>query len=164
MDEIKVAENSIALLSIVMNAVFPLLGVVVGAGLHYFSSRSAEAKRHERMLRVEAYSDYLRSVGEMEGVKKTLDPALQYNAFARAIAAKARVCVHGSAFVVDALSKFEGSPGQGLTDERKKLFLEFMAAVRKDTGAKGAQLKQVVIEKVLFGKKETPKNANIDSK
>jgi hypothetical protein len=155
MDETKIAENSLTLLSVVKD-MLPLLGVVIGAGLHYVFSRSAEFRRHERMLRVEAYSDYLRSVGEMESIKVSPDPARQSDAFARAIAAKARVCVHGSASVVNALSKFEGAPGQGLTEEKKKYFLEFMAAVRKDSGAQGALLPQIDIEKILFGVKEAP--------
>jgi hypothetical protein len=155
MDESKLAETSISLLSLIKDAL-PLLGVIVGAGLQYLFSRSAEVKRHERSLRIEAYSDYLLSVGEAETLRAILDPAHRSEILGRAIAAKARVCVHGSASVVDALSKFEGTPGQGLTPEKKKYFLEFVEAVRADTGAKGAQLPQAAIEKILFDAKEPP--------
>lgn len=95
-------------------------------------------------------SDYLQSVCEMETMKASPDPARQSVASARAIAAKARVCVHGSASVANALSKFEGAPGQSLTEKKKKCFLEFMVTVRTDTGAKGAQLPQAAIEKIFL--------------
>ncbi len=146
-------EEPVSIIDLFKDAL-PLLGVIVGAALQYFFGRSAESERHERTLRVEAYSDYLRSVGEMESMKTSPDPAYKSAVIAQAIAAKARVCVHGSSSVVKALSKFEGSPGQGLTGEKKRLFLEFVEAVRTDTGTKGAELPQANIEKILFESKE----------
>src|SRR5438477_3388886 len=92
----------------VLKDLLPLLGVLVGAGLQYFFSRSAEVKRHERTLRIDAYSDYLRSVGEAETLKMDPQATRRSDVMARAIAAKARVCVHGSAAVVVALARFEG--------------------------------------------------------
>ena len=130
----------------------PLLGVLVGAGLQYFFSRSTELKRHERSLRVDAYSNYLRSVGEAETLQVDPQPARRSEVLARAIAAKARVCVHGSVRVVEALSKFEGAPGQGLTPERKRYFLEFVEAVRIDVGAQGGRLSGESVDQILFGK------------
>jgi hypothetical protein len=159
MDKAKLAQESLSLLSLIKDAL-PLLGVIVGAGLQYFFSRSAETKRHERSLRIDAYSDYLRSVGEAETLYATPEPARRSEIIGRAIAAKVGVCVHGSASVVDALSKFEGAPGQGLTPEKKTYFLEFVDAVRADTGAKGVQLSQAAIEKILFGVKEPSNKAN----
>ena len=125
MDETKLAQESLSLLALVKDAL-PLLGVIVGAGLQYFFSLSAEAKRHERSLRMDAYSDYMQSVGEAETLQASPDPVRHSAILARAIAAKVRVCMHGSASVVDALSRFEDAPGQGLTPEKKKHFLEFV--------------------------------------
>jgi hypothetical protein len=159
MNETKVAEDSLTMLSLFKDAL-PLLGVMVGAGLHYIFSRSSELKRHERTLRVEAYSNYLQSVGEMESIEVSPDTVRQSDVFARAIAAKVRVCVHGSESVVNALSKFEGAQGQGLTEEKKNYLIEFMVAVRVDCGAQGARLPKEAIEKILFGKKESPNAAN----
>lgn len=142
----------VLLLTFVQNAL-PLIGVILGAGLQHFFSRSAELKRHKRTLRMDAYSDYLRSVGEAETLKVNPDPTHHSEVFARAISAKARICVHGSASAIEALSRFEGTHGQGLTLEKKKYFLEFVAAVRTDTAAKGTQLSQLAVEKILFGVK-----------
>ena len=126
-----------------------ILGAIVGASLQYFYSRSAEAKRHERGLRLNAYSDYLRSVGEAETLQSMTDSARRSEIMARAIAAKARVCVNGSAAAVQALSRLEREPGRGLTAEKRSALLEFIAAVRKDMGAPG-KVSQAEIEAILF--------------
>ena len=143
------SEPSVAWLELA-TAVLPLVGVALGAGLQFIFSRSAEIRRHERVLRVQAYSDYLRSVGEMEGAKAIGDPAKKTDALSRAIEAKARVCVHGSSDVVTALAQFEGDGEKGLTECKKKYFLRFLEAVRADTGAKGAKLSTDSIDKILF--------------
>lgn len=135
----------------VLKDFLPLVGVLVGAGLQYFFSRSTELKRHERTLRVEAYSDYLRSVGEAETGKGYSDAAKRSEIMGRAISAKARVCVHGSATVVAALAKFEDDPTPGLTPQKKKYFLDFVEAIRNDIGADG-NLSSDAVEHILFGK------------
>jgi hypothetical protein len=127
----------------IVTAFLPLLGVLLGAALQHFFSRSAELSRHERLLRVEAYSDYLKSVGEAEALRS--DPTV----LARAIAAKARVCVHGSAEVIEALAHFEAHTSPTLTPEKRQHFLNFVEAVRRDVSAKGKLSKQTV-EQILF--------------
>ena len=126
----------------------PIITLILGALLSSRLSRSAEDRRNERSMRVQAYSDYLQSIGETEAASN--DPAQQPAAAGRAIAAKARVCAYGSAQVVQALSLFEGAPGTALTDEKKKHLLDFIAAVRTDTGAQGTELPELAIEKILF--------------
>ena len=142
--------DNVTPIAAVIKDFLPLLGVVVGAGLQYFFSRSTELKRHKRTLRIDAYSDYLRSVGEAETVKMDPQATRCSDVLARAIAAKARVCVHGSAAVVKALSKFEADPEPRLTPQKKKYFLEFVEAIRKDVGAQGA-LSSEAVEHILFG-------------
>jgi hypothetical protein len=44
------------------SAVLPLLGVVIGATLQYWTSRSAEARKQLQLLRSQSYVDYLRAV------------------------------------------------------------------------------------------------------
>lgn len=153
------ADESITLLGVLRDAL-PLIGVIVGAGLHFVFSRSSELKRHERELRIQAYSDYLQSVGEAETASASLDPGRKAEVFGRAIAAKARVCAHGHRSVIVALSKFEGDPSPGLTEQKKQYFLAFIEEVRKDIGALGPGLTQDSVEKILFGKKQSPNNAN----
>jgi hypothetical protein len=126
-----------------------ILGTTVGATLQYFYSRSAEARRHERELRSAAYAEYLKSVGEMETASKIADLAQRAEIVGRAIAAKARVCVHGSAATVAALASFEGAAGPGLTPEKRVGLLEFIAAVRRDVGAHG-KIGEAEINAIVF--------------
>jgi len=142
--------NAVVSAATIVRDLLPLLGVLLGAGLQYIFSRSAEIKRHERTLRIDAYSDYLRSVGEAETMKMDPQVARRSDVLARAIAAKARVCVHGSAAVVSALAKFEGDSEPGLTPQKRKYFLEFVDAIRKDVGAHG-DLNTEGVAYILFG-------------
>jgi hypothetical protein len=138
------------LVSTGITAAASLLGVAVGASLQYLYGRSGEAKRHERELRLNAYSDYLRSVGEMETLSTGGDAAQRSDIIGRAIAAKARVCVNGSAAVVKALSRFEGESGQGLTPEKRRSLLAFIVTVRTEMGATG-EVTEADIDAILFG-------------
>lgn len=143
------AAQTTALIDKILLAVLPLVGVLVGAYLQYRFSRRAESERHERSLRSDAYAAYLRAAGEAETMKSTPDPDRRADILARAISAKALVCVHGSTQVVTALARFEGVGGIGLTPEKRRLFLEFVDAVRRDTGAQG-KIDKDTIELILF--------------
>jgi hypothetical protein len=50
---------------VVITAVLPMLGVVVGALLQYRLSRASERRKQSESLRDQAYADYLRAVAEL---------------------------------------------------------------------------------------------------
>lgn len=133
----------------ILKDLLPLLGVIVGAGLHYLSSFSMEARRHRRQLKLEAYTDYLRSIGEME-TARALDENKQAAAVARAISAKARVCVTGSEEVVKVLSSFEAETESGLTPKKKNHLVALVLAIRRDIGESGTPCTIDDVERILF--------------
>jgi hypothetical protein len=49
-------------LKLIFTAILPLAGVIVGAGLQYYFSRSAESRKQQIALRIQAYIDYVRCV------------------------------------------------------------------------------------------------------
>jgi hypothetical protein len=138
-----------AVLTGLISSVAGLVGVALGAGLNLFFSRSNERTRHERELRATAYLAYLSSVGEMETAVGSRDAAKLAEAQARAIAAKVRICAHGSKEVVTALAIFEGDPVPGLTAAKKTALLTFLSALRKDLNSPG-EVGDADIEKILF--------------
>ena len=85
-------------------ALLPLLGVVVGAALHYWFSRTAESKKQVEILRRQSYADYLRAVANAAHAQSA---DARRAAAADAADAKARIAVYGSSSVVDALARFE---------------------------------------------------------
>lgn len=134
----------------ILKGLLPLLGVIVGAGLHYLSSFSMEVRRHRRQLKLEAYTEYLRSIGEMETAHALPGANDRAAAVARAISAKARVCVTGSEEVVKVLSSFEAETESGLTPKKKNHLVALVLAIRKDLGESGTPLTIGDVERILF--------------
>jgi len=73
----------------------PLVGVVVGATLQYWLSRSAESRK--------SYVDYLRAVTKAAHATSPYSARL---AQAEAADAKARLAVYGTSAVIAALARF----------------------------------------------------------
>ena len=87
-------------------AILPVLGIIVGAALHFWFSRTAEREKHTDALRSQAYVDYLRAVAAAGHLRSDEDLR---DAHRDAADAKARIAVYGSASVIKALSRFEES-------------------------------------------------------
>jgi len=134
-----------------LSQVLVLLGVVLGATLQHFFSRSADRARHERDLRVGAYVDYLKAVGESETTVANPHSQRSADIRGRAIFAKARVCALGASPVVVAIATFEMNPALGLTEERRARLVALVKAIRTDVGAKGSDALDAHIAGILFG-------------
>lgn len=110
-------------------AVLPLVGVVLGAALQFWLSRTAERERYTTDQRSQAYADYLRAVAAAAHLR--CDEDLR-DAYRDAADAKARIAVYGSSLVIKALSQFEefgatlGDVGAG------RAFLAVVSAMRSD--------------------------------
>ena len=134
----------------VLVTVLPLLGVVVGAGLQYLFTRLAEARRHLRDLRTEAYIDYLRCISESPRLRKQ-DRKERITLLNRTVAAKARICIYGSSDVVKSLSKFEEGGAQIDTPEKAAVFLAVVKQMRSESGVDEADVGARNLELLLLG-------------
>lgn len=125
-------------------AVLPLLGVVVGATLQYWLTRSAESRKQLELLQSQSYVDYLRAV--TKAAHASLPDAARL-ARAEAADAKARLAVYGASRVIAALARFEEA-GPILDNARAQTaFVALVGAMRqKDSVAQPDDLKLV-----LFG-------------
>ena len=85
-------------------AVLPLLGVVIGATMQYWLSRSAESRKQLQLLHSQSYVDYLRSVTR---AAHATSPEGVRLAQAQAADAKARMAVYAPSGVIAALARFE---------------------------------------------------------
>lgn len=119
-----------------LNAILPLVGVVVGAAVHSWFTRSSERDKHAGNLRSQAYVDYLRAVAEAAHHGK--------DARRNAADAKARIAVYGSAEVVTALARFEES-GATLGQDGRGPFLALVAAMRIGTAVGNGDLGLVLL-------------------
>lgn len=85
-------------------ALLPLFGVVIGATMQYWLSRSAESRKQLQLLQSQSYVDYLRVVTKAAHASS---PDAARLANAEAADAKARMAVYGTSGVITALARFE---------------------------------------------------------
>lgn len=129
----------------------PIVGVIVGASLQYLFSRFGEKRKQLEVLRNQAYVDYLRSVAQLAHVGKT-DPKKRPELLAVAAEAKARICVFGSAKVIEALASFEkGVPILDSPDSRTRL-LVICNEMRRQSLGESEVVEAENLALVLFGR------------
>ena len=90
-----------------LNPVLPLLGVVVGAALQFWFSRSSEERRGRQTLRSQAYVDFIKAVSSLAAAQRQANQAKVDDALVQLTDAKARIVVYGSREVVVALAEFQ---------------------------------------------------------
>ena len=127
-----------------LTAVLPLLGVVIGAAVQYWTSRSAEARKQLQLLRSQSYVDYLRAVTK---AAHATSPDAGRLARAEAADAKARMSVYGTSRAIAALARFEEVGPVLDTPNAKGVFAALVTAMRD-----GDSPSQTDLELVLFGK------------
>jgi hypothetical protein len=112
-------------------AVLPLFGVVIGATMQYWLSRSAESRKQIQLLQSQAYVDYLRAVTKAAHASS---PDAARLANVEAADAKARLAVYGTPGVIAALAKFE-EEGAVLDNPRTRAaFVALVGAMREKQG------------------------------
>lgn len=108
-------------------AVLPLVGVVIGAVLQFYLSRTTERENRVELLQAEAYSDYLRAVSAAAHARSDDDVAAARRAAADA---KAQIAVYGSASVVGALAGFENAGAAIVNESSRSAFTSLVLAMR----------------------------------
>ena len=139
----------------VSTALFSFLGIIIGASLQYLFSRYLENQKHQRTLRTQAYTDYIRCVGEFAFLKTQSGAKENRELFARTSDSKARICIYGSEEVTSALAKFHRLGAVIASPEQVQAFVSLVAAMRLDTGLRGSGIGAGDIEDALIG----PRNA-----
>jgi hypothetical protein len=119
--------------STLLTAVLPLLGVVVGAGIHYWVSKASEAHKHLEELRTEAYVDFIRGVSGVAIAQKRHEPAIETQSMVLLADAKARVSVYGSKAVVESLAEFIRRGAVLDSPERMRTFVSACQKMRNES-------------------------------
>jgi len=134
----------------VTTAIFPLVGLVVGAVLQFLFTRHLDNKKHQRDLRSKAYADYLQCVSEhanMGHKKSTIEGQILG---AKTADAKCRISLYGAPVVISTFAEFERLGITMNTREQCSAFTEMVAAMRKDTLG-NSLVAQADLEAVLLG-------------
>jgi hypothetical protein len=125
-------------------AALPLVGVMLGATLQFWLSRAAESDKHLRVLRDQAYVDYLRAVAAAAHLRSDEDLR---DALLAAADAKARIVVYGSTAVIVALAQFEETGALLNNDRSAAAFIALVSCMRPTK----AMVTNREIELVLVG-------------
>jgi hypothetical protein len=116
-------------------AILALLGAVAGAVLQYFFTRHLEDQKHYRVLRTQAYTDYLKCVCDQAQLGVQHQSKENREIFARTADAKSRICLYGSTQSVEALARFERHGARTSTKEQMRVFSNMVAIMRSDSGS-----------------------------
>ena len=140
------------ILPVFLTALLPVIGVIIGASLQYFFSKSGEKRKQLEASRNEAYVDYLRSVAQIAKVERS-DSKNRSELLAAVADAKTRMCVYGAAGVIVALAAFEkGGPVLDSPDSKAR-FLVLCNEMRRQNLGKTEALAIDDLSLVLFGPK-----------
>lgn len=136
-----------------INALLPVIGIVIGASLQFWLSRAAEKNKHLDTLRAEAYADYLRAVAASAHLTSDQDLV---EALRLAANAKTRILVYGTNEAIAALAKYEAT-GPVLNNERSvAAFVALVSAMRSSKGAISERdIKLVLLGAAQQGDQET---------
>jgi len=129
----------------VTTAALALVGVMVGAGLQYASSRALEGRKQLILQKSSAYVDFFKSVAliAQHGPSRDLH--------AMAADAKVRVCIYGSPKVIRILRDFEASGAVLNSSENYRLIAQLLREMRKDAGMNCKGITEDVLQRIVFG-------------
>ncbi len=135
------------------SSVLPLLGVVVGAALQYWLSKSAETRKQLQLLQSQCYVDYLRAVTRSAHARL---PDEITSVLVEATDAKARLAVYGAPAVIVALARFEKAGPDLNKHEARACFVALVGEMRQG----GRTVLHSDLSLVLFGRQaELPRTA-----
>lgn len=110
-----------------------LVGMILGAALHYWFTRTQERHKQTEVLRAQAYADYLRSVAQIDAAAR-FGREKPEELISSVIEVKARIAIYGTTHVGEALARFQRS-GAVVSGEGEELFLDLCHAMRADSAA-----------------------------
>lgn len=140
-------------LSNIVITLLPVLGVIIGASLQYFFSRSAETRKYLAGLRTQAYIDYLRCFAEVKHIGRD-NPKIRNELLAKATDAKTRIVIYGSSAVIEALTNFEQLGAVLDTPNAKEKFLTLCNAMRQESIGKSGKARLEALKLILFSPEE----------
>lgn len=133
-------------------AALPIVGIIIGAALQYFFSKSAESRRHLATLKTQAYTDYLRCVAESKHIGRN-DSKARKDILTKAADAKTRISIYGSSKVVEALANFEKVGAIIDSSQAEEKFLILCESMRRESIGTSDKTKLENLRIVLFGSK-----------
>lgn len=111
----------------------PMIGVLLGAFLQYWFSKSSEGRKHQINLRTQAYVDFLRAVAGRAIAQKSDDKDKEKENRMLMADSKVRISVYGSKKVIESLSNFIKAGEKFSTPEGIESFTSLIQTIRQES-------------------------------
>jgi hypothetical protein len=129
------------------DALFGLLGIVVGASLQFWFNHRANLQARYLELKSTAYADYVHAVAKVP----TSPSDDKSQAIREVTSAKARICVFGDSDVVDSLVALEKT-SRNLANEDAQSAFKSLLSVMRSRGVAVGKVNEKVFDVLLFPK------------
>lgn len=136
--------------SSILAGILPLAGVILGASLQYYFSRTSEERKQLTLLKTQAYVDYLGSVAKFAQAAK-INPIERLKLLSEAADAKTRICIYGSKESISLLAAFERQGAQLASKDSINTFMSLCSQMRKEGLNKESVISSDDLEIILFG-------------
>lgn len=126
-------------------AIVPLVGILIGTALGYFSGRLLETQKQLTLQKGQAYADYLKALATAATQSRSRE------ILSLAADAKTRICIYGSRAVIRQLGIFEKSGAKIESAESRAVVSDLIKVMRRDMGVFGDAVSQTDLHDILFG-------------
>ena len=110
----------------------PVFGVIIGAFMQYIITRKNEAKKQQNLLKVNAYTDFIKGIAGI-GITQNYNDLEKEEEYKILLTdAKGRICIYGTDKVIKKISKLWIIGANLDNPESNKAFVEIIAEMRKD--------------------------------
>ena len=137
-------------IDIILNALFIIIGVVVGSTLQYWFSKASEAQKHQQNLKTEAYVDFLRGTSGISIAQKNKNLKKEEEFTMLLTDAKARIAVYGGKEVIESIANFWRGGATLDTQDRFHSFIDICQAIRNESLPKEQSVLDKEISQLLF--------------
>jgi len=135
-------------------AILPMVGVLLGATLQYWFSKTSERHKHYQALRTQAYIDFIRGVSNLAIAQRSNDKSKQIESLSSLTDAKIRIVIYGSKSVVNKLANFYRNGAILDNPESRNNFLNMCQAMRLEGFSKNQIVIDNDISQILFEQDE----------
>jgi uncharacterized protein (DUF433 family) len=135
----------------VVTAMIAVTGVLLGAGAQYFFSQRTDVDNQYRLLRTNAYVDFIKSTAGIAIAQKMNDPAKQLEFTIQLTDAKSRIGLYGSKAVVSATADFFRKYAALKSPEALSSFSSIVTTMRAETRGGDEKIPNADVGQLLFG-------------
>lgn len=118
------------------SGIFAILGVAVGALLHYFLTKRHQKENQVTEWRNKAYVDFLEAISVIVASQRKGDKKATIDQLSKLADAKSRICIYGEAEVIKQLAEFWRNGATLETESELLAFSRFCQKIRKSIGIK----------------------------